>query len=97
MSTQVPDPESFITGGMSDVGRVRTVNKDYCDEFFDETTGRRLLILADGMGGHRGGEVASRMAVEAIGRVFEAEANQSELRDPEGLLAHAFGEASGPC
>jgi serine/threonine protein phosphatase PrpC len=70
LSTLVPEPKDFIIGSQSDVGRVRTVNQDYCDEFFDATTGRRALVLADGMGGHRGGEVASQLAVEAIGRVF---------------------------
>jgi protein phosphatase len=48
------------------------VNQDFCAKFFDDATGRRMLILADGMGGHRGGEVASRMAVEAAERVFSA-------------------------
>jgi serine/threonine protein phosphatase PrpC len=72
LSTRVPDPKNFATDALSDVGQVRTVNQDYCDEFFDAETGRRMLVLADGMGGHRGGEVASQMAVEAIGRMFLA-------------------------
>jgi serine/threonine protein phosphatase PrpC len=48
---------------MSDVGRLRTNNEDSL--LVDEPLG--LLIVADGMGGHAGGEVASAMAVAAIG------------------------------
>jgi serine/threonine protein phosphatase PrpC len=51
------------------VGRVRSANEDACDEF-EHASGARLLVVADGMGGHRGGATASQLAVETIGEVF---------------------------
>lgn len=63
----------------SHVGCVRQVNEDY---YACITTlhGRVLAIVADGMGGHRAGDIASRMAVERI---------ISELQDLEADLDSA--------
>ncbi len=49
-------------GAHSDVGRVRTNNQDAA---LAETTSA-VYAVADGMGGHRGGEVASALALEAL-------------------------------
>ena len=48
--------------GFSDIGKVRKANED--SFLLNEPIG--LFVVADGMGGHRGGGVASRIAVEAI-------------------------------
>ena len=48
--------------GLTDVGIVRSKNEDSIG--FDSALG--LVVLADGMGGHRGGEVASSMTVDSI-------------------------------
>ncbi len=52
----------------SDVGKVRTVNEDY----FAFYTGKfgNVLIVSDGMGGYKGGFVASHLAVEAVKNHF---------------------------
>lgn len=48
--------------GLTDVGRVRSRNEDYYALVEDE----HLAVVADGMGGHGNGDIASRIAVEAV-------------------------------
>jgi len=52
----------FCAFGISEKGRVRPTNED-C---FEIDLPLRLCIVADGMGGHNAGEVASRIAVSAV-------------------------------
>ncbi len=49
----------------SDVGQVRKINEDSFDFYLSD--GYAYGIVADGMGGHLAGEVASKMAVDIIG------------------------------
>ncbi len=84
------DPTRAKVVSVSDIGRVRTLNQDACDEFQDPDSGMRLLVVVDGMGGHRGGEVASQMAVQKMRDVFERSAHLSSKE----LLAQAFREAN---
>jgi serine/threonine protein phosphatase PrpC len=69
MSGTAP-PDIIHTASLSDVGMVRARNEDYCGEF-RRNDGCRLLVMADGMGGHQDGATASRTAVETIGEIFE--------------------------
>jgi protein phosphatase len=55
---------------LSDVGVKRSTNQDYAGTVTN-LTGQRLFLLADGMGGHKAGNVASKLAVEDIGKAWE--------------------------
>lgn len=52
----------IVSGGVSDVGRVRTNNEDS----YQILNSLNLFVLSDGMGGEAHGEVASALAVETI-------------------------------
>lgn len=45
---------------------MRKLNEDYCGCYFKEDRNLSLFVLADGMGGHNAGEVASKVTVESI-------------------------------
>lgn len=76
------DVQAIRTASRSDVGRTRSENQDSCGDFL-HMAGARLLILADGMGGHAGGRRASRTCVDAFARVFERQSGPpaQQLRD----------------
>lgn len=56
-------------GNYSDVGKAREINEDYFGSFSGSFG--NLLLVCDGMGGHKGGEIASRLTVETISNYFE--------------------------
>lgn len=65
--------------GASRPGKVRSVNEDAV--VADEVGGRPLLLVADGMGGHSTGEVASAYATEAIQKHLK----RTRAHPPAGL------------
>jgi serine/threonine protein phosphatase PrpC len=74
-----PTPPRFRSFGVSDVGRVRSVNQDS----FLERTDVGLWVVADGLGGHSRGEVASRMVCDALAD-FAPTASFEDMIDAAG-------------
>ena len=79
---------------LTDTGCEREVNEDYYGYFepdSDEDFQRkgRLIIVADGMGGHVGGQIASGIAVDTVRDVYLADPSG----DPGDALSHAFEQA----
>lgn len=68
----------------------RATNQDRADWAY--TDAALLLVVADGMGGHRQGEVASRIAVDKLIERFRARA-VPELQDPARFLEESIGAA----
>ena len=72
----------LTASGRTETG-LRTMNQDRLQWWLD----LGLFVVADGMGGHNGGEVASRLAVEVI-HAFVAESSESpDITWPFGLDA----------
>jgi PPM family protein phosphatase len=94
-----------VPGGGADLEIVASVRTDKgCVREANEDSGRfvrpndpkllaakgALMIVADGMGGHSAGEVASQMAVETVSRLYY----EAPGDDPQGALVAAVAEAN---
>lgn len=82
---RVPEGGGSVTviraKGVSDTGRVRKVNEDR----FVSDPALRLFAVADGMGGHQAGEVASELAIDAITSFIKLSVSDEDLTWPYGI------------
>lgn len=77
------------TGAATDVGLKRNQNQDSLAEVPE----LGLFLVADGMGGHRGGEIASSMAVQSIPEAIRQKRTQADW-EPRAALIEAFHHAN---
>jgi serine/threonine protein phosphatase PrpC len=82
----LPTMAEIESAGITDVGKKRKGNEDAL--FLDDALG--LYIVADGMGGHQAGEVASKVVVETVRDYiarFKGPASVEELIDSDETLS----------
>ena len=81
--------EPLVYGQRTDVGRVRKANQDSLAVLSKEQLNGladALFVVADGMGGRAGGEIASRVTVETVPKVVkEVLAEEKHLELPERM------------
>ena len=91
-ATQVPFVTLTLTfTGLTDVGRVRARNEDHLVLLADQG----VAVVTDGMGGHPGGDVASRIAAQCVARRL-AELFENQASEEHGILSvlgHAMAES----
>lgn len=85
-----PTAQAVRAHGVTHPGRIRQSNED--SMYVDAASG--IFVVADGMGGHIAGEVASRMAVESIRDFLERSRSDSDLTWPFGLNTELSGDGN---
>jgi len=71
----------FRWAALSDVGKIRRVNEDAC--WVEPEIG--LFVVSDGMGGHRGGGLASRIVTEDLPVMIETRLHCLPVSDPRAV------------
>ena len=85
---------------ITDPGKIRERNEDAV-AICENGTGEKLLIVADGMGGHKNGEVASHLALDHITNRFKNISSVGNKEDAINWIQSTVSEAKGmglePC
>lgn len=85
-----PVTPSLTFTGLTDIGRIRARNEDHL-VLLDE---HGIAVVADGMGGHPGGDVASRITAQAVSRrLSEILASPDGQEGTAAALGHAMAES----
>ena len=86
-------PDSGTVAGFTDLGLLRDLNEDYWT--WRRLTSRVMLyVVADGMGGHDGGEIASSLACETVVAALERQARTEDPKELAKALERAVIEAN---
>ena len=79
---------------ITDIGKTRAVNQDYIYTSVDRVGCLpNLFIVADGMGGHKAGDTASRFTVETIKTLIEQSQGKDSVKMVNGLLLQKASES----
>lgn len=79
---------------LTDIGKIRPNNEDAVGHFEPKNAKEQgskgwLFIVADGMGGHRGGEIASKLAVDATQASYQTDLNEDRAAALKAAVDHA--------
>jgi serine/threonine protein phosphatase PrpC len=88
-STDAPSALGFSSAGRTDVGPCREVNEDAFLIREELAPGVGLWAVADGMGGHQAGDVASKMVVDTLAELEPPVGGHEFLLEVEGALQGA--------
>ena len=78
---------------LTDPGKIRDHNEDSVT-VIKNSSGEILLAVADGMGGHRGGEIASSIAISHIGKRFAEISSLGNKEDAINWIKDVVSEAN---
>lgn len=88
-----PPTLTISSAGLSDIGEIRKKNED-CFTIMED---QNICIVADGMGGHNGGEIASKATIKSMRRHFSNEvitAMHSSSQKIRHAMLDSFEEAN---
>jgi protein phosphatase len=75
----------LIAAGLTDIGMKRKTNQDA----IYVNTDKHLFVVADGMGGHNGGDIASQMAVEVLPKFILQNYDKDPAKVQKAAVLHA--------